>query len=287
MLRRRPGAILQRKSERIICGVIHFFALVIYLFELFVILPRIYGWNFSSTHKILHVIAGTALLFNWLLAYWMFLLTDAGTGGLILQSDFKHGWFYCWKCETNSPPRSYHCPNCATCVLVRDHHCVLSSNCVGYNTRRYFLLMNLYFWLGLLYANYFNMDYAYEIYHNFSFNTFIAMTLPGVAWFFGLAGFNTFFMNAVTSLTSFFFFYSSYVFYFHMRCTVQGITTHEYKYNKGQEYNLGFRRNMETALGVNWTWAWISPLIPSPLPGNGIDFDTRTTTSTLRPTKMT
>lgn len=43
----------------------------------------------------------------------------------------------------------------------------------------------------------------------------------------------------------------------------------------GFMYDLGFSHNMNEAFGINWKFAWISPLIPSPLPGNGIDFKAR------------
>ena len=40
-------------------------------------------------------------------------------------------------------------------------------------------------------------------------------------------------------------------------------------------YDLGFKENMKETFGVNWKISWMFPLIPSPLPGNGINFKTR------------
>lgn len=275
MERRKKNSVLTQFHERLICGFIHGFVLLVYFFELFIILPRIYGSGFSSKAKIAHTFLGTYILINLLIAYWKFLLTDPGPGAVVLPSSLKNGWFYCWSCEANAPPRSFHCHRCNICVLARDHHCVISSNCLGYKTRRYFLLMNFYFWIALLYANVLNIDFAWEVYHNFSFNTFIVMFLPGIAWLFGLAENETFFMMLVTTLTLLFFIYASSVFYFHVRNSVQGRTTYEYKYKKGHEYNLGLKKNLENALGMNWKIGWLSPLIPSPLPGDGINFEER------------
>jgi len=273
MERRKRTKILKTNPEKVICGGIHFFVVLVYFFELFIILPRIYGHGFESPWKLAHVFTGTWILVNLLISYWKFLLTDPGTGSLILPSSLQKGWFYCWSCEANAPPRSFHCQRCSTCVLVRDHHCIISSNCLGHTTRRYFLLMNFYFWVALLYANILNMDFAWEIYHAFNFKMLLVMFVPGVAWILGYAKNETFFMMMVTTITLLGFIYSSTVFYFHARNTIQGITTHEYKYKKGQEYNLGWRKNLMNALGINWKFCWISPLVPSPLPGDGVNFE--------------
>lgn len=274
-MERSKRSILKHPHEKVTCCTIHVLVFMVYFFELLVILPRIYGNGYSSTGKVCHVVAGTFILFNMLASYWKFLLTDPGIG-TSLPSSLSLGWFYCWVCEANVPPRSFHCNQCATCVLVRDHHCAFNSNCLGYKTRRYFLLMNIYFWVALLYANIMNMDWAYEVYHNFTLTTLVVMFLPGVAWLFGLAEQETFFMMMVTTLCLLFFIYATSILYFHMRNTLQGITTHEYKYKKGQEYNLGIWKNIEHAFGTNWKFGWISPLISSPLPGDGITFERRT-----------
>ena len=44
------------------------------------------------------------------------------------------------------------------------------------------------------------------------------------------------------------------------------------KKNLGLNYNLGLAANLEQAFGVHWKIGWLCPLIPSPLPGDGITF---------------
>jgi len=40
-------------------------------------------------------------------------------------------------------------------------------------------------------------------------------------------------------------------------------------------YDLGVVENIKETFGNNWKIGWIFPLIPSPLPGDGITFKTK------------
>nr|CAB3267902.1 probable palmitoyltransferase ZDHHC24 [Phallusia mammillata] len=268
----RRKIILKRRPEKIIVGGIIVLVFAVYFFELLLILPKIYGPGFSSSHKIAHVVAGTWILFNALISMWKFIVVDPGSGSVVLPSILKEGWRFCYQCEANYPPRSYHCFSCDQCVLVRDHHCVIGANCVGYKTRRYFLHMNIYLWIALLYANILNMDFVFELYHTINSQSLLTMFMPMLAWMFGIAKGETFLMAMFTSLCVVSFLYATAILLFHMRNTLKGRTTPEVMKKLGQMYNLGIVNNLREAFGINWPIAWISPLIPSPLPGDGITF---------------
>ena len=45
----------------------------------------------------------------------------------------------------------------------------------------------------------------------------------------------------------------------------------EYFVNNIKDFDYGWRGNMEYVFGKNWKFAWISPLITSPLPSDGIE----------------
>ena len=63
MERRKRTKILKTNPEKVICGGIHFFVVLVYFFELFIILPRIYGHGFESPWKLAHVFTGLQLLY--------------------------------------------------------------------------------------------------------------------------------------------------------------------------------------------------------------------------------
>lgn len=70
-------------------------------------------------------------------------------------------------------------------------------------------------------------------------------------------------------------------FFFHIFLLFRGQTTREW-YSSRRPYNLGFLGNLRHTLGVRWYICWLSPLIPSPLPGDGINFQV---TGSLEPTR--
>uniref|UniRef100_H2Y8J1 Palmitoyltransferase n=1 Tax=Ciona savignyi TaxID=51511 RepID=H2Y8J1_CIOSA len=267
----RRKCILKTRLDKIVITVVHILMCGVYLFELLVILPRIYE-DSSSVGKNLHIVAGTWILFNAIASLWKFVLVDPGTGSLILPSMLKPGWRFCWKCEANYPPRSFHCFQCEQCVLVRDHHCIIGSNCVGYRTRRYFHLMAFYMWFALLYANLLNMDFVWELFHSFGSKTLLTMFMPLLAWIFGVAEGETLAMAFFSSFCILAFLYGTAVILFHIRNTLKGRTTHEEAKGLGAKYNLGLTENMKSTFGNNWKFAWLSPLIPSPMPGDGLTF---------------
>ena len=56
---------------------------------------------------------------------------------------------------------------------------------------------------------------------------------------------------------------------------LRGRTTQEVKRDEGHIYDLGWKKNLHNAMGKNWMFAWLCPLIPSPLPCDGFEFETR------------
>lgn len=94
-----------------------------------------------------------ALLFNLLffMLMWSLIKTmrsDPGRvphfwGYYIEKADFKKRR-YCLICHIFKPERCHHCSACNRCVLNMDHHCPWISNCVGFENRKFFILMLTY-----------------------------------------------------------------------------------------------------------------------------------------------
>lgn len=60
---------------------------------------------------------------------------------------------------------------------------------------------------------------------------------------------------------------------FHGMLLLRGQTTWEWA--RGQHsYDLGARHNLQAALGPRWALVWLWPFLASPLPGDGITFQT-------------
>ncbi|CAI2374614.1 unnamed protein product [Moneuplotes crassus] len=77
-------------------------------------------------------------------------------GGFVLPKDYgtkncimnNYCYKHCGKCKMDQPPRAKHCDLCKRCVLRYDHHCVVLGNCIGLHNFKYFLLLQLYTFLG-------------------------------------------------------------------------------------------------------------------------------------------
>lgn len=137
------------------------------------------------------------------------------------------------------------------------------------------MLMNLYFWIALLYSNLLHMDFVWELYHSLNSSAFLTMFMPLLAWLFGVCENETFIMSLVTTLCLMTFMYATSILVFHGKNTLRGRTTQEVKRDEGHIYDLGWKKNLNNAMGKNWMFAWLCPLIPSPLPCDGFEFETR------------
>ena len=241
---------------------------VIGFFELLVVLPYIDGKG-SEAYWI-HVALGWILYVNSAAALVMCITAETGSGSVVLPSILKAGWRFCSSCEANAPPRSFHCWVCRKCVLSRDHHCVFTGNCIGHSNRRYFLLFLFYVWLAATYSTFLHFDYVIEMLHGFSWQALFTMLAPMISWMAGSSSaihFPVAFLSSSTLIASLL---VGGLLCWHLMNVTTGQTAHERA--KGcHDYDLGWRRNVEQVFGKNWTYAWITPFIPSPLPTNGIE----------------
>ncbi|KFM60521.1 putative palmitoyltransferase ZDHHC24, partial [Stegodyphus mimosarum] len=201
----------------------------------------------------------------------MVILKDTTTRKIILPSLLKPGWHFCYVCEANSPPRSFHCDKCKTCILKRDHHCAFAGRCIGLKNFRYFLLFLFYLSLGAMYAMLFNMYFIWDVLGGFSFFSVGAHFVPFIFWILGYLSFRVFICTLMSLLSIIGVLCVTYFFFFHLNQMLHNQTTYEHIENI-RDYDLGWKNNLVESLGQQWHMVWFLPFVESPLPSDGLSF---------------
>lgn len=252
--------------------VIHFVG----WFYCYHLLPYVFPgqhWT-NSVGLSIHYFLGLFSYFNIMTNIWMLLITDTTSGSYLLPAIQKPKWFFCGTCIINSPPRAYHCEFCDRCVLKRDHHCVFLGICIGHSNFRYFLMLVFHAWAACFYLSLLNIPYTLKLLGGFSFTYMFSVMIPLLSWIFGVLQATYVVASFATGICSLICVVMFLCLLFHCRNIYNGQTTYERRCTN-REYDLGWKRNVLEVLGYNFYLVWVFPLIPSPLPGNGIDFVTK------------
>jgi len=258
------------------------------LFQLFYVLPTIYSnpehgsTSDGFTLYYFHVAMGIFIYLNVILNLYKVMTTNTSIRGKMLPAILKPGgWRFCAVCEANAPPRSFHCHICKICILKRDHHCTFTGNCIGLFNQRFYLGLVLFMSIASGYACMLNMDFFYHLFGNISIKTILTVSFPLVSWAFvqddKMSGTEVF----MTSLTLVGFCLSTGLFGYHLMNALNGQSVYERTYNV-QDFNLGWKQNIILALGKNWRFALLCPLIESTIPSDGLEFINRATYESLK-----
>lgn len=245
---------------------------IVGFYELLIILPYI-DYERNKTFWF-HACAGLFVYLNVIISFYRLFTTHSTTSGVVLPTLQPPGWKYCHTCGINAPPRSFHCWMCDQCILKRDHHCMFSGNCVGYRNQRYFLTLLFYLWIGTAYCNYLNVDYTFEVLGGLSWKSILTMILPLLSWTIGLAGTVTFAVSFVSASCIVGFILLTFLCIYHGQNLYLGQTCVE-RTQGDKTYDIGWRENLKVIFGERWKFAWICPLIASPLEGEGLEFRSR------------
>lgn len=239
----------------------------IYYFEIFVVLPHFYIlW---SPAFIFHLCTGTFILWNLCSNIMAIILCDNSIKGLFLPSVLGHDWKFCSVCESITPPRSWHCDICNVCILKRDHHCKFTSCCIGHFNHRYFYVFVVYMFVATLYASVYNFYFIYDVVHFDTLGSLLKLVFP-IAALFVFFTYKEVYL-AATLLTVFGAMFTGVLLVFHSKLIMRNKTTHEKHYSK---YNRGRIENMKDVFGERWYLVWLSPLIESKLPQDGVNWIT-------------
>lgn len=179
------------------------------------------------------------------------------------------GWHNCKTCQKLAPPRSWHCSICKTCILKRDHHCLFVGCCVGHKNHRYFIMFIVYLFIGATYAFVYNSLYVWIVRGNVFYNWFslLRMSCPLLMIISGSMMHNLILIYYNLNILAVA--YSTTLLIYHVPVIFKGGVCYEKE--KNYPYNMGcWKRNLRTVFGKRMHLVWISPLLQSDLPNDGI-----------------
>ncbi|KAF6107185.1 zinc finger DHHC-type containing 24 [Phyllostomus discolor] len=214
-------------------------------------------------------------LLNLLGNVGLFLRSDPSIRGVMLAGrGLGQGWAYCYQCQSQVPPRSGHCSTCRICILRRDHHCRLLGRCVGFRNYRPFLCLLLHAAGVLLHVSVLlGPALAALLRAHAPLHTAALLLLPWLMLLTGRVSLAQFALAFVTDTCVAGALLCAAGLLFHGMLLLRGQTTWEWA--RGQHaYDLGPCRNLQAALGPRWILVWLWPFLASPLPGDGITFQT-------------
>nr|CAH8867052.1 unnamed protein product [Trichobilharzia regenti] len=179
------------------------FTIYLLLFEIYLVLPSLFGHEIRLTYFILLVIY--AFFYASVIKC---IFVDPSIRGLLLSSKSKPDWSYCLTCQTVRPPRSHHCFDCGTCVLRRDHHCTIIAQCIGHANWRYFCNTLFYGMLGCIFMSYYNLQLIFQsdyfpLTWSIYYRLLCILAPPGFMWLTGYLTFLQSFIFLTTSLSFF------------------------------------------------------------------------------------
>lgn len=242
-------------------------------YEVFHVLPY-YISKGSINYQHVHLFVAAWLAINIYGNMYKMVSVDITGRNIISPSgDAPKGWKFCDKCVKNSPERSHHCPLCHECILKRDHHCWFGACCIGYHNNRYYVTMVFYISLASIYANIFNYEFVSDVKgDNGWIMNVLSIIAPHVGWAFGYYSVYDVFIAGLTSVGYILNFLFLWLLIIQIRQISKGQTKYELK--KGiTTYSIGLKKILREIGGKYWFLVWISPLVPSPLPGDGISFE--------------
>jgi len=193
-----------------------------------------------------------------------------------LPSILKPGFKFCHICHLNEPPRSHHCPVCNICILRRDHHCSFVACCVGHFNQRYFVAAIANLWILSFFFAIINWILLVAEFTVFDCLALLKILAPHLSMLMGAVTAYQCFMAFVFISSATTFFFVSYMLSAQAFCLYRGQTRVEYLLDI-HCWNFGLLENLQQSLGVRWPLVFLSPVISSPLPSDGVSFRARET----------
>ncbi|CAK5058853.1 unnamed protein product [Meloidogyne enterolobii] len=259
-------------TQDIVCSFI--FCVLLPLGFIYTALVTLTNWyEVFSSEWLFRIIPLLFFGFNVYLNAWKVVKVGPNSpNASLLPTVQKAGYRFCYECNFNAPPRSFHCPVCNICILRRDHHSSFVGCCVGHFNQRYFVAAIFNLLPITLSCVVWNVFMLIPIFNNL-FNIW-KVIFPHLAFLLGAISFSQFILIATFAFSAVTLTFNIYLIIAQLFCLSIGQTRVEYLQNINI-YNLGIWKNLFEILGENWPFIFISPFIKSPLRSDGHSFTTR------------
>lgn len=119
--------------------------------------------------------------------------------------------------------------------------------------------------IATLYASIYNLYFIYDVVHFDTLGSLLKVIFP-IAALFVFFTYKELYLAAAL-LTVFGAFFTGVLVIFHSKLIMRNKTTHEKQYSK---YNRGKIENIKDVLGERWYFVWLSPMVESKLPQDGV-----------------
>lgn len=241
---------------------------------MFTVYPTVWVFcpNFSKVIPVLGLFIFTNIVANFV----GLVVTDTGVPKEVMScTKLPHSskWHYCEMCVSYVPIRSWHCKVCKTCILKRDHHCLFGGCCIGHFNARFFVMFLLYLLIGTLYCVVSDTMFLIEKVDLSTPSVVLKIGFPAFAYLSGLETLanECYILLYIINWAALVF--VTVMLIYHVRINLKGQVTHDVTVSN-LEYDLGKLQNVKEVLGNRWYIAWAFPLISSPLPHNGLEWET-------------
>ena len=245
----------------------------IFIYEMFTVYPKV--WNFWPNFHDFIPYGGSFVFSNIVTNFVGLIVTDTSIPQDIMSATNKPSlkWQFCNECISYVPPRSWHCKYCKSCILKRDHHCLFSGCCVGHFNYRFFIMFLIYVFIGTLYCV---LSDSMFLMNKVDFTSPSALLKIGFPAFAYLSGMETlenecYILLYIINWASLIF--ASVMLIFHLKISLKGQVTHDVTV-QSFNYDFGKYQNLKEVMGNRWYIAWIFPFFSSPLPSNGMQWNT-------------
>lgn len=164
-------------------------------------------------------------------------------------------------CNLFKPERCHHCSACEKCILNMDHHCPWVNNCIGFNNRKYFLLLLIYvflstyfYWITTAYPVYNNIIWLFDYFKAYHFSNHFALGQVLLKILSILLLIVTLILSVLITMFSKFHF----KLLFENKTTIENLEKKKVPYHS--EWDIGARRNFTQVFG-RYCLLWPFPMM--------------------------
>ncbi|MFH4975851.1 hypothetical protein AB6A40_002560 [Gnathostoma spinigerum] len=286
LIKRTIGRIhkLADRSVQDLLAIIILFVLLPlgFLVEIFVVLP--YYFPIFSQSWIVRLVLLSYFGLNAFINIYKIVKVGPNGLGSDLPALNKPGFRYCYDCQLNEPPRSFHCPVCDKCAFRRDHHCSFVATCIGHFNHRYYVAAVCSLLIIASVCLTWNLSLMWDNFGGLSIGQIWLLIVPHIALIFRVISLSDFIHIVLFSVSFGVVLFLVYLIGAQIFCLWRGQTRVEYLMGI-EAYHLGFLENIRQAFGRRWPLIFFSPFVTSPLDSDGLSFITRESVSVAADTK--